>query len=204
MIRAGRDQGLQQLLHDQLGAGRVEGADQRHRDDALPQLDHRGGQLEHGVGLVGDDLLPGGRVGLEGLQAEVVDHPGEGEVLRDQFGRIGDQLVDRVLEREHAERRLGGGEPVPRAGPGQLGQSRPELAGRLLVRAGHGAEHEPVQVVELAPYLGGRGPAAQARHDELTPAGRDLVLVIAHVRGHPRLAAVNVHECTFLYIRYIR
>ena len=59
-------------------------------------------------GLVGDDLLPGRRVGLEGEQAEVVDHPGEGQVLGRQVGGVGDQLVDRVLEREHPERRLAG------------------------------------------------------------------------------------------------
>ena len=62
VLGAGVDQRLQQLLHDDLGARRVERADQRHGDDALPELDHRGGQLQQLLGLVGDDLLAGARV----------------------------------------------------------------------------------------------------------------------------------------------
>ena len=54
------------------------------------------------------------------------------------------ELEDRILEREHPERRLTGGEPVPRPGPRQLGQHRRELAGGLLVGAGHGPDHERI------------------------------------------------------------
>src|SRR5262249_1265783 len=99
-------------------------------------------------------------------------------------------------------RRLGGGEPVPGAGHGHLGQSRPELADRLLVGTGHGPEQEHVQVVELAPHLSGRAPAAQARGHEFAPAAHDFILVVAHIRRHPLLAAMNVHGCVFLYIRW--
>jgi hypothetical protein len=34
----------------------------------------------------------------------------------------------------------------------------------------------------------------QASHGDLGPAADNFVLVIAHVRGHPPLAAVNVHQ----------
>ena len=66
--RAGVDQRLQQPLHHHLGAGRVQRADQRHRDDAVPELHHRGGQLEQLLGLVGDQLLAGPDVAVEGEQ----------------------------------------------------------------------------------------------------------------------------------------
>ena len=44
---AGLDDPLQQVLHHDLGAGAVERADQRQRQDAVPELDDRGGELEH-------------------------------------------------------------------------------------------------------------------------------------------------------------
>ena len=59
VLATGVDQGLQQPLHHHLGAGRVERADQRHGHDAVPELDHRRGQLQQLLGLVGDHLLAG-------------------------------------------------------------------------------------------------------------------------------------------------
>ena len=142
---------------------------------------------------VDEDLLAGGRVGLERVQAEVVDHAGEREVLRNQVGPVRDQLVDGVLEREHGQGRLTGGEPVPGAGPGQLGQARPQLAGRVLVRAGHDAQEERVQVLKLGPDLHGRTAAADPGRHELAPAADDLILMVAHVGRHPPLAGVIFH-----------
>src|SRR5207244_8171526 len=86
-------------------------------------------------------------------------------------------------------------------GPGPPGRQRRELAGGLLDGDGHGPDHERIQHRELTPDLGDRAPAAQARDHELAPAAHDLVLVVAHVHGHPPLAAINVHGCAFLYIR---
>ena len=123
---AGVDQGLQQLLHDHLGAGRVQRADQRHRHDAVPELDHRRGQLEQLLGLVGDHLLAGLRVGLEREQAEVVDEPRElREVaVRREVAPALEDVQHRLLEREHADRGLGGGEPLPGPAAGQVREQR--------------------------------------------------------------------------------
>ena len=44
---AGVDDLLQQALHHDLRARAVERADQREREDAVPQLDHRRRQLQH-------------------------------------------------------------------------------------------------------------------------------------------------------------
>src|SRR5688572_12932345 len=49
--------GLQQVLHHHLGARAVEGADEGQGQDALPQLHHRGGQLQQVLLLAVDDLL---------------------------------------------------------------------------------------------------------------------------------------------------
>ena len=57
--RAGVDDPLQQALHHDLRAGAVQRADQRQGQDALPQLDHRRGQLEHLLLLPHDHLLAG-------------------------------------------------------------------------------------------------------------------------------------------------
>ena len=54
---AGLDDPLQQGLHHDLRARAVERADQRQREDAVPELDHRRRQLEHLLLLARDDLL---------------------------------------------------------------------------------------------------------------------------------------------------
>src|SRR5580658_7984245 len=66
----------------------------------------------------------------------------------------------------------------------------------MLVRPGHGPDHERVQVLELTPYLNGRNPAADAGRYQLAPPPDNLLLMVAHVRGYPALRAVNVHGYT--------
>ena len=58
-LRAGLDDALEQALHDHLGARAVERADHRQREDAVPQLHDRRGQLEH-VLLLARGSLPRG------------------------------------------------------------------------------------------------------------------------------------------------
>jgi hypothetical protein len=146
VLGAGGHQGVEELLHDELGARRVEGAHQRHRDNVLPQPHDGGGQLQHGGRLVGDDLLPGVGILLEGAQPEVIDQPGEREKLGHQVGAVRHELVHRLLEGKHPERRLTGSVSVPGAGVGQLAKRRPELARGVLVRPGQRPDHESEEV----------------------------------------------------------
>ena len=46
-LRAGLHDALEQALHDDLGARAVQRADQRQRQHAVPELDHRRRQLQH-------------------------------------------------------------------------------------------------------------------------------------------------------------
>jgi hypothetical protein len=162
----GVHQGLQQLLHDHLGARGVERADQRDADHPVPQLDHRGGQLEQLLGLGADDLLPGGRVGVDREHAEVVDQPAQREVGRDVGGgTLIEQLLEARLEGEHAHRGLGRAEPLPGAVARELGEQRAHLGVRL---TGHvhpagaqGLEDRAVQLVQLLIQLGPTHPAGQ-------------------------------------------
>ena len=108
---AGVDQGLQQLLHHDLGAGRVQGADQRHGDDAVPQLDHRRGQLEQLLGLVGDHLLAGLRRSVSNVNRPRSSTSRENSAKKSvaRRGRSGPSstLEHGLLEREDADRGLG-------------------------------------------------------------------------------------------------
>ena len=70
-------------LHHDLGARAVERADQRQRQDAVPQLHDRRRQLEHLLLLAADDLLAALLERLDGVQAELV------EQLGDRPGRVG-------------------------------------------------------------------------------------------------------------------
>ena len=58
----GCDDRLQQLFHHDLGARAVQGADQRQRQNAVPQLHHRSGELQHLLLLARDHLLFSGKV----------------------------------------------------------------------------------------------------------------------------------------------
>ena len=64
---------LQQVLHDDLGARAVERADQRQRQDAVPQLDHGRGQLQHLLLLPADDLFAALLVDLGRVEPELVE-----------------------------------------------------------------------------------------------------------------------------------
>ena len=55
----GLDDALEQALHHDLRARAVERADEGQREDTLPELDDRRGQLEHLLLLAGDDPLAG-------------------------------------------------------------------------------------------------------------------------------------------------
>ena len=179
---AGVDQGLQQLLHDHLGAGRVERADQRHRDHALPQLDHRRGELEQLLGLLGDELLAGAGVALEGEQAQLVDPARRGDQCGGGLLRLHGHLEQRILQREHAHGRLAGGEAAPGTVARQLGQQRPDLAVALVVeiqsRDRDRLRQRGDQVAEGALQLGGRGLALQLHRGRLHPALQQRAFVV--------------------------
>ena len=63
-LGAGVDDALQQVLHHHLRARAVERADQRQREDAVPELDDRRRQLQQFLLLARDDLLAGPLVAL--------------------------------------------------------------------------------------------------------------------------------------------
>ena len=70
---AGLDDPLQQALHHDLRALAVERADERQRQNALPQLHDRRGQLEHLLLLAHDDVFAALLIELRGEQAEPVE-----------------------------------------------------------------------------------------------------------------------------------
>ena len=129
---------LQQALHDGLGASAVERPDQRQRQNAIPQPDHRGRQFEQLVLLAADHLLAALLVELGREEAELV------EQRRDRPGRLGqrrcvaDQLAlqqgkNRFLQRKNKARRLRRADALGRAVAGQLLQ---HLAGRRPLPSG--------------------------------------------------------------------
>ena len=73
MPGAGLDDPLQQALHHDLRARAVERADQRQREDAVPELHHRRRQLEHLLLLARDHLLAALLVHLGRVEAELVE-----------------------------------------------------------------------------------------------------------------------------------
>ena len=72
-LRTRGDDALQQALHDDLRARTIEGADERQRQDAVPQRDHGGRQFQQFLLLAVDHLLAGSRVALHGIEAQLVD-----------------------------------------------------------------------------------------------------------------------------------
>ena len=99
------DDALQQALHDDLGARAVERADQRQREDAVPQLDHRRRELEQFLLLAGDHLLADPRVAFDGVEAEPVDQSAGGPgLVGEPVGVVAElpaqQLEQRLLQRE--------------------------------------------------------------------------------------------------------
>ena len=71
--RAGVDDALQQALHHDLRAGAVERADERQRQDAVPQRDDRRRQLQQLLLLADDHLLASALVHLGRVEAEPVE-----------------------------------------------------------------------------------------------------------------------------------
>ena len=113
MLGAGLDDALQQALHHDLRARAVERADQRQREDAVPQLDDRRGQLEHLLLLAADDLFAALLVDL----GRVAGRARSSSVRRRSTSRRASALgvvaelaaqarEQRLLEREHEGRRL--------------------------------------------------------------------------------------------------
>ncbi|MNT40005.1 hypothetical protein D3C72_1762950 [compost metagenome] len=76
-LRAGVDDPLQQRFHHHLGALRVQRADHRQGEDAVPQLDHRGRQLQQFFLLALDHRLAGFLKGADGVHAQGVEQFGD-------------------------------------------------------------------------------------------------------------------------------
>jgi hypothetical protein len=75
-LRASLDDLLQQVFHDHLCARGVERTDHRQRDDAFPELHHRGGEFQHLALLAVDDFFAGLLIRLHRVQAERVEQLG--------------------------------------------------------------------------------------------------------------------------------
>src|SRR6185312_860150 len=104
---------------DDLGAGAVEGADQRQRQHAVRQRDDRRRELEQLVVLARDDALAALLIDLRGVEAELVEHQGRGPVLVGQRLRILGELAaqnaeDGGFDREDEGRRLARREALQR------------------------------------------------------------------------------------------
>src|SRR5690606_23158973 len=101
---AGRYDLAEERLHDRLSSGAVEGADQRHRQDSMPELDHRRRQLEQLLLLAVDHLLAALLERLGGMQAEPVEQVRGDEHLvgdaRAVAERRAQPLEQRLLQRE--------------------------------------------------------------------------------------------------------
>uniref|UniRef100_A0A1I7YBM1 PE-PGRS family protein n=1 Tax=Steinernema glaseri TaxID=37863 RepID=A0A1I7YBM1_9BILA len=87
-FRAGVDDALQQRFHHHLGALRVQGADHRQCQYAVPQLDHRGGQLQQFFLLALDHRLAGFLEGADGVQAQGIEQFGHLQQLVGQLRRL--------------------------------------------------------------------------------------------------------------------
>src|SRR5687767_10504665 len=116
---AGLDDALEQVLHDHLGPRAVEGADEREREDAVPERDHRSRQLEHLLTLPGNELLATLLVDLGREQSEAVQQDVGDPRLLGENGRVAADLLaeareERLLEREDEHRRLARREAPPR------------------------------------------------------------------------------------------
>ena len=71
--RVGVHDRLQKRLHDHLGAGAVQRADQRKGNNPIPQGDHRSGKLEHLLLLPVNNLIASVDEGVRGMQRELVE-----------------------------------------------------------------------------------------------------------------------------------
>ena len=105
---------FQQALHDDLCALAVERADQRQRQNAFPEPDHRGREFEQFLLLACDDLLAAALVQLGHIEAEPVEQSRGGPDLPGSAAIPGqlarNQREQRLLEREDEHRGFGRGE----------------------------------------------------------------------------------------------
>jgi hypothetical protein len=71
-FRSGFHDPLEERFHDDLGSRAVQRPDHGKRQNAFPQLDHRGRQLKHLLLLPGNDLLARFDEGVRGMQAQFI------------------------------------------------------------------------------------------------------------------------------------
>ncbi len=129
-LRFRADDPLQQIFHHDLGARAVQRADQRQRENALPQFDHWRRQLQQFLLLSPDDLLPRSLVAFEGVQPELVEKPGcQQDFLGKPVNVIREfatqQPEQRLPEGEHETRRFSGGKPLDDTLGGEILQQLP-------------------------------------------------------------------------------
>ena len=137
IVESGLDDPLEQALHHDLRAGAVERADQRQREDAVPQLHDRRRELEQLLLLAADDLLArcAGRPRSVN-EAELVEQHRRGP-------HRGAELVGVVVELRAAARSNSGClsektnvavsvgvKPLGRARPGELGEQLADVRPR--------------------------------------------------------------------------
>ena len=117
--RAGLDDALQQAFHDHLCACAVEGTDEREREDAVPQLDHRRGEFQHLLLLAVDDLFAAFLEDLHRVETELVQQLGNRPRRIERRGIVrklaANARKERLLQREHERGRLRRAEAEPRA-----------------------------------------------------------------------------------------
>ena len=168
---------LEEVLHHDLRAGAVQRADQRQRENAVPQLHHGGRQLQHVLLLAQDDLFAALLIDLGRVKPELVEQRAGGPHLVDERVRLADlrseSREERLLQREHEGGRL-------RRAEAHLGPPARDLvqhlANRLPLRAR--------DVVET-PALDGVTDAAEQRARLLAQVG--LAEEVGTPRGRARL-----------------
>ena len=102
----------EQALHHDLRARAVERADERQRQDAVPQRDDRRRELQHLLLLTVDDGLALLLEHLRRVQAERIQQdgrfPGFGGEGSGILGLVSDEREERLLQRKDEGRRLRG------------------------------------------------------------------------------------------------
>src|SRR5690348_5445353 len=136
----GLDDALEERLHDDLGPGAVERADHGQRENALPQLHHGGGELQHILLLAEDDLFPALLIDLGREQPQAVEQLVGPADLLEELARVLAQVVtdaaeQRRLEREHERGRLRRTEALDTSAARDAGQHVPH--GRPVLAPGH-------------------------------------------------------------------
>src|SRR5688500_16509305 len=64
---------LKQVLHHDLRSRAIESAYQRHREDSLPQHNHRGGEFHHLLALPLDNFIPRLLVNLSCIKTKLIE-----------------------------------------------------------------------------------------------------------------------------------